>query len=43
MISQIEVKVDPPHRSIFVGSIIMARALLAAALSNDFVKLRLQL
>lgn len=31
------------YRSPFVGNIIMARALLAAALSNDFVKLRLQL
>lgn len=31
------------YRSSFVGNTIMARALLAAALSNDLVKLRLQL
>lgn len=31
------------HLSSLVGNMIIARALLAAALSNDFVKLRLQL
>ena len=48
-----ETEQDPPtdehfkfinsYRFPFLGSIIIARALLAAALSNDCVKLRLQL